>query len=196
MPGLRLTPAQAVGSGASRVTFARRCSGPSLTPDSWWKPGTERSSAPRVRASTNRRRTESAGRLGTPTGAGRLTSRLVSQFRRLVIRSPGRSASAAMFVEGWGLIAFSLRHHLFIRWGSAPNPGSVACGDPSAPRRSLARRAPAPSLGAPPQPRLGRLRGPPPPRAAPAHAALRAPTSGALPQTPARSLAAPAPGDR
>ena len=27
------------------------------------------------------------------------------------------------------------------RWGSAPDPGSVACGDPYAPRRSLAGRA-------------------------------------------------------
>ena len=29
----------------------------------------------------------------------------------------------------------------FFRWGSAPHPGSVACGDPYAPRRSLAGRA-------------------------------------------------------
>ena len=43
---------------------------------------------------------KASGRLDSPTGAGRLTSRLVSQFRRLVIRSPGRSTPAATFVEG------------------------------------------------------------------------------------------------
>ena len=34
----------------------------------------------------------------------------------------------------------------FLIWGSAPNPGSVACGDPCAPRRSLAGARCAPPL--------------------------------------------------
>src|SRR5262245_51712081 len=65
--------------------------------------------------------------LHTRTGLVELLRVLVRRTRKHVRCMTGADGGND-FTHGW----------LLLRWGSAPHPGSVACGGPYAPRRSLA----------------------------------------------------------